>query len=145
MKYFILILIFCLFSNFNCFGQIKQINNKDFNKFLKALAMVESSNNPKAYNKSENAIGIYQIRKLYFIDAQRINPALQKYKHEDCYRPEVARLVVEAYLSKYSKQQTPEHWAKCHNGGLNYYKKTGRAKNNLEIYWGKINKQSARK
>lgn len=117
-------------------------NNLTFNFFLSALAKVESNNNPKSYNLKENAIGIYQIRELYFIDAQRFNPALKKYNHKDCFDPEVSRLVVTAYLSHYeSMSVSVNDWgslAKCHNGGLNWRKKTGQAKINLDKYWLKV-------
>lgn len=132
--------ILCFSLVFVCFQVISaDLNNKsNFNSFLITLGKIESSNNPRAYNKKENAIGIYQIRLLYFKDAQRINPELKKYSHNDCYNPEISKLVVSAYILRYSKQNNIENWAKCHNGGLNYYKKTGKVKNNLEKYYRKF-------
>jgi len=43
----------------------------DFESFLSAIAKVESNNNPKAFNSKELAVGKYQIRPKYFIDAKR--------------------------------------------------------------------------
>lgn len=120
-----------------CNNSVNKVNTT----FLKALAQVESSNNPRAYNVSERAIGIYQIRKLYFIDALKFNPQLKKYKHKDCYRPAVARLVVTSYLTKYAPSGKYEDMARCHNGGLNWKKATGQKKKNLDKYWLKIKKE----
>src|SRR3990167_3030007 len=73
--------------------------------FFKALGQVESGGSVKAYNKIENAIGIYQIRKLYFTDAQKFNLELKKYKHENCFDERISRQVVLAYFQKYGKNE----------------------------------------
>ncbi len=109
-------------------------------EFLNALARVESSNNPKAYNPGENAIGIYQIRKAYFIDAQRIDKSLIKYNHQDCFNPEIAERVVNAYLSRYCKSNSFEDMARCHNSGPNWKNK----KDLTNKYWKKIQKELAK-
>ncbi len=114
-------------------------------KFFKALGQVESAGNVKAYNKNENAIGIYQIRKLYFIDAQKFNPELKKYKHKDCFSEQISKQIVLAYFQKYGKNELKnkdwESLAKLHNGGCNWKNKTGKAKQNLEICRNKIKKE----
>ena len=47
-------LIFSIFSlNLTVFGQSEE--------FFNTLGQIESGSNPKAYNKKENAVGIYQI------------------------------------------------------------------------------------
>ena len=91
--------IFCLF--YSLISESAEITDG----FFKALGQVESGQNPKAYNKNENAIGIYQIRKLYFIDAQNFAPELRKYRHEDCFNEKISRKIVLAYLSKYCKNR----------------------------------------
>lgn len=126
-----------IFSVFRCFSA-DLVVNQQFTTFLKVLGKVESSNNPRAFNKSENAIGIYQIRKLYFIDAQRINPELKKYKHEDCFNVEISKLVVKAYLSRYCKENNMESWARCHNSGPNWKNKF----NLTNKYWARFEKLS---
>lgn len=104
--------------------------------FFNALAAVESSGNPKAYNKKEKAIGIYQIRPAYFADAQKANPELRKYRHDDCYRPEVAKKAVKAYMSRYCKGGTLEDMARAHNAGWNWKNKKQLTNN----YWQKVKK-----
>lgn len=107
-------------------------------EFLIILGRVESSNNPKAYNKSENAIGIYQIRLLYFKDAQQFDKNLIKYSHSDCFSPEISKKVVIAYLSKYCKKNDFESWARCHNSGPNWKNK----KHLTNKYWKKFLEKS---
>lgn len=105
--------------------------------FFKALGQVESGQNPKAYNKIENAIGVYQIRKLYFTDAQNFAPELRKYKHKDCFDEKISKKIVLAYLSKYCKNGSFEDFARCHNSGPNWKNK----KHLTEKYWHKIKKE----
>lgn len=109
----------------------------NFDQFLAALGKVESDNNPAAYNAKENAVGIYQIREKYFIDAQTFDPALRKYKHKDCFRADIAKKVVIAYLSKYCKEKNFESWARLHNSGPAWSKK----KHLTDKYWLKIKAQ----
>ena len=106
----------------------------DLNKFLDAVAKVESSGNAKAINKKESAFGLYQIRPAYFKDSG------VKAKHSDVFRPEVARKVVLAYFQKYEptalKNLDFETLARCHNGGCGW-RKNKAATNG---YWKKIQK-----
>ncbi len=136
LKYLLIFPLFLL--NNTCFSS----NLTNFNHFLGILARVESSNNPKAYNKSENAIGIYQIRLNYFIDATKYDKNLAKYEHSDCFNPEISKLVVKAYFGKYSKTNDFEEWARLHNGGPNWKNKTGKSKENLNRYWENFQKKS---
>lgn len=118
-------------------------NNKEFNRFLDALAFVESSNNPKAYNSKEGAIGIYQIRNKYFLDAQNFNPKLKKYSHKNAFRPEIAKIIVISYFQKYEQNNlNKENWealARCHNSGPGWKSK----KSKTEKYWNKVKKELA--
>lgn len=115
-----------------------------FDEFAKSLARVESSNNPKSFNSKENAIGLYQIRPLYFKDAQVFDKDLAKYTHKDCFDPRVAKRVVWAYFMKYEKTSLIngnwENLAKLHNGGCGWKSKTGKVKSNLDTYWTKVQK-----
>ena len=106
----------------------------DLNKFLDAVAKVESSGNAKAINKKESAFGLYQIRPGYFKDSG------VKAKHSDVFRPEVARKVVLAYFQKYEptalKNLDFETLARCHNGGCGWRKH----KSATNEYWQKVKK-----
>ena len=124
--------------NFHCFSA----QNKDFGLFLNILGQIESSNNPKAYNKKEKAIGIYQIRLNYFKDAQQFNPKLRKYTHKNCFDPLISRWVVKSYMRHYEpkalKENDFETLARCHNGGCNWRNK----KELTNKYWQKFLKIS---
>lgn len=102
--------------------------------FFAALGKVESSNNSKAVNKKETALGIYQIRPAYFKDAN------VKGNHEQVFDPVFARRVCEAYFKKYEKKAFDngdfETLARCHNGGCGW-RKNPSATNG---YWQKIKK-----
>lgn len=128
----ILFIVFLLNTNGSA-----QINEK----FFKALAIIESGNNPMAYGRKRNEIGIYQIREAYFIDAQNINSdkankyGLNNVSHKDCFNPEISKRVVRAYLEYYSKgNYNIERLARIHNGGPKPpIKKTN-------VYWLKFQK-----
>lgn len=119
----------------------------DFEHFFSILSRLESSGNAKAYNKHENAIGIVQIRPDYFKDARDFDKNLLKYTHNDCFDPEISKLVVKAYLSRYCKNNYSfEHWAKIHNGGGQYYlNKNKKYQENLDKYWNKFSRLNKQK
>lgn len=106
----------------------------DLNKFLDALAKVESSGNTKAINRKETALGIYQIRPAYFKDSG------VKGNHADVFKPEVAKKVVLQYFKKYEptalKNLDFETLARLHNGGCGWRKHKDATNN----YWKKIQK-----
>lgn len=131
-RFFLILAFFCQITVFSA----------NFEQFKAALATVESNSNPKAYNKAENAIGIYQIRLLYFLDAQSFDKSLTKYSHKDCFNVEISNKVIEVYFLRYGfedlKNQNWKALAKLHNGGLNWRKKPAGAQKRLEIYWQKV-------
>jgi len=108
------------------------LNAESLDTFFAALAKVESSNNPKAINTKETALGIYQIRPAYFKDAG------VKAKHSDVFKPEIAKRVVLAYFQKYEptalKNLDFETLARCHNGGCGWR----RNKSATNMYWQKV-------
>jgi len=99
---------------------------------FRAMAQVESSGNPKAINAKETALGIYQIRPLYFLDARIKGP------HTQVYEPAIARRVCEKYFMRYEPKafisNDIETLARLHNAGPNWRKK------NTDGYWNKIKK-----
>lgn len=110
------------------------INAANMDNFFAALAKVESSNNPKAINKKENALGVYQIRAAYYKDSNVIG------KHTDVYNPVIAKKVVLAYFNRYEPKAVLnndfETLARCHNGGCGWR----RNKSLTDGYWNKIKK-----
>ena len=91
--------------------------------FLAALAAVESGGDDNAVNRAENAVGRYQIRACYLVDANRILGT--HYEHIEMRDPEIAEAVVRAYLTHYGdalarrtgRPVTRADLARIHNGG----------------------------
>jgi hypothetical protein len=110
----------------------------DFDDFLDALSWVESSHNDRAIGDGGRSIGRYQITKLYFIDAQKQEAGLGNNTWEDCFDPEVAKIVVRAYMSKYEpsavRNKDWETLARLHNSGPDWRSK----KYLTNKYWNKV-------
>jgi soluble lytic murein transglycosylase-like protein len=102
--------------------------------FFAALGKVESSGNPKAVNKKENALGIYQIRPAYFQDSK------VKGNHSQVFDPVFARSVCEAYFKRYAPEAYAkgdfESLARLHNSGPSFAKR----KSLTDGYWSRIKK-----
>ncbi len=111
MKYLI-ILLFTL----NTYG----LEEVDYRRAFAAIAKIESSLNPNAYNRKENAVGIVQIRRLYLIDANEYLGT--KYSHSDCYDIDISYRLFKAYMKRY-KAKTLEECIRLHNGGCNWKRK----------------------
>jgi hypothetical protein len=73
-KYFVLFL--AIFVHFECLSR----DLVDFDRFWKILVEIESGGKTNAIGDGGKAIGIAQIHKAYFIDAQQFNKELNKYK-----------------------------------------------------------------
>ena len=99
-----------------------------FKALWQATCIVESSNNPLAYNAQEQATGIAQIRPIRLQD---YNKRTHKgYKLKDCYDPKISKEIWLYYANKIgfrNYEQIARQW----NG--KGYKTT--------IYWNKIKKQ----
>jgi hypothetical protein len=110
------------------------IHAASMDSFLKAMAFVESSGNPQAENKSEKALGLYQIRPAYLTDTHL------HYKHSEMVNPTKARAVVLAYFNRYEpqavKQNNFETLARLHNAGPGWRKRMQSTNN----YWQRIQK-----
>jgi len=108
--------------------------------FLLALALVESSNNPRAIGDDGMSWGLYQIRPVYVEDVNRILGA-EEYTHRDAFNPAHAERMVEVYLDHYATPErlgrpvTDEDRARIHNGGPNGWRKTATVG-----YWAKVRK-----
>lgn len=116
-----------------CDGAV-QISEYNFDDLLKAIATVESGNNPSAHNKAEDAVGLYQIRKIYVDDINRIlgKPHFSYKNRWSAYK---SRLMVGVYLNHYGRGKTIEQLARIHNGGPR-----GHEKKATEKYWLKVKK-----
>jgi len=97
---------------------------------LKVLAIIESSNNPLAWNESEDAIGIYQIRNCVVED---VNWKFEKeFKHEDCYEVDASKEIFAYYMSMYDATDSYERVFRTWNGGPK-----GMEKPSTISYWHK--------
>jgi len=99
---------------------------------LAAVAMVESSNNPLAYNPDEGAVGAYQIRQLAVTDLNRLWKA--NYKLEDFYDANLSMHAFMGYGHMYGAK-TAEEYCRIWNGGPKGMKKKA-----TEKYWHKVQK-----
>lgn len=105
-------------------------------KLLDAIATVESSGNPEAIGDNGNALGMYQIWNVYWMDAVEHSPEIGG-DYEDVFDPEYAESVVLAYWDRYGARcdYTLEGLAKIHNGGPR-----GHMKDVCAPYWEKVEK-----
>ena len=91
--------------------------------FLSALAAIESGGDYSAWNREEDAHGLYQIRPAYLSDANAILG--RKMDIWQMHDPSDAAAAVRAYLTRYGnayakrtgKPVTREVLARIHNGG----------------------------
>ncbi len=95
------------------------------------------------------AIGAYQIHKIYVDDVNRIlkfhkwqsvySPALH-YDYKDRWNKYLSRQMVYIYLRHYGEDKSLEDMARIHNGGPD-----GRKKKSTEEYWQKVKNRMAKK
>lgn len=64
---------------------------------LRAIATIESSNNPKAFNKRSGARGLFQITTPCLMDYNRAHPRA-RYGTGDLFNPVVARVIADWYF-----------------------------------------------
>ena len=97
-------------------------------RILCTLATVESGGDPSAYNPSEDAAGIFQIRPIYVRDVNRI-VGRAEFTLEDRWDVGRSAAMVAVYFSHYvtparlGREPTVEDYAKIHNGGPNGFRK----------------------
>ena len=136
----IFVFVFVVFVSATCFcGEVTE-------ELLDAIEQVESNCNPNAIGDKGNAVGSFQIWKIYVKDVNRIldlNNVKRKYTYEDRYSRKKSREMVRIYLEHYGKryekltgkEATEEIYSRIHNGGVNGWKKR------VTIpYWGKVKK-----
>jgi hypothetical protein len=108
-----------------------QMSEHEYRRIFTAIAKVESSLNPNAHNKSEDARGIVQIRKLYLKDANSFIRG--NVSHNQCFKVSASYTVFKAYMKRY-KAKTFEQCARLHNAGPKWRSKI-KATNG---YWNKV-------
>lgn len=99
---------------------------------INAVKIVESNNNPLAFNVSEQAAGILQIRPIMVREVNRL-VGYQKYTLEDRWDPTKSVGMFIDYQNAVNPDWCPELAAKKWNGG--YY---GERIPMTEIYWQKV-------
>jgi len=125
------------------------LTEKELTDVLTAIRTVESNNNPSAIGDSGNAIGVYQIWKVYHQDAIQYSGIGGKYR--DCLDPVYADKVVRAYMGRYATEKrlgrpvTQRDIAVMHNGGPRAVWAKGKKKQNVDKYWAKVQKELNKK
>lgn len=111
-----------------------------FEDLLDAIEWIESKGEPNAVGDNGNAVGSFQIWKVYVDDANRIfklyiRPMYRKdtFSYEDRWSRDKSREMVKIYLWHYGKDKSFEDMARIHNGGPNGYKKDC-----TKAYWAKV-------
>ena len=114
----------------------KQLKTKK--TLVDALILVESSGNPKAFNKKENACGCLQIRPIMVREVNRILRKQNKDKRftrKDRWDCGLAQEMFYIWMNYHHKNSSDEHIARNWNGGPRGYKKQS-----TEHYWHKVQK-----
>jgi len=130
-------------------------NNPDIYDLLDAIEQVESGGNSNAVGDNGEAIGSFQIHKIYVDDVNRLIKAepirynwagpRSLYTYEDRWDREKSRAMTYIYILHYSSiaewsgaerptiMERFEAMARIHNGGPNGYKKKS-----TKAYWQKV-------
>ena len=118
---------------------VQEVCASELDSLLNAIATIESSNDPNAYNAAEDAAGLYQISRIYLKDVNRIL-GYRKYILADRFDPQKSEEMVRIYLGHYGKNKTLEDIARIHNGGPRGWSRPATKK-----YWLKIKKWLTKK
>jgi len=107
-------------------------------RLLDAIEQVESGGKADAVGDNGNAVGSFQIWKIYVDDVNRILGE-DRYTYSDRLSPILSREMVKVYIRHYAtekrlkREPTLQDMARIHNGGGNGYKKECTKK-----YWIKV-------
>ena len=106
----------------------------DHDELLGFISDVESGGDPNAVGDGGNALGMYQIWRIYWQDAVEHDPSIGGV-YGDVVDPEYAERIVLAYWDRYGSRvdYSLEGLARIHNGGPNGHTKTA-----TDPYWEKI-------
>lgn len=112
---------------------------KQTKSLVDALILVESSGNPKAFNKKENAVGCLQIRPIMVREVNRIlrkQKSDQRFTKEDRWDCGKSKEMFYIWVNYHHKDSSDEKIARNWNGGARGYKKQS-----TEHYWYKVNNE----
>lgn len=82
--------------------EVQVSDNNDLLRLIEAIATIESDNNSMAFNASENAVGILQIRPIMVLEVNRICELLKlplKFVDEDRWDAKESRRMALIYFS----------------------------------------------
>ena len=96
---------------------------------LDKIAMIESSGNPLAWNKSDDSRGLFQITPICLKEWNNFH-ASKRYTMQDLWNPSINREIAEWYITKripqmirhYGKPVTDENIIISFNAGISYVK-----------------------
>ena len=103
-----------------------------------ALILIESSGNPKAFNKKENACGCLQIRPIMLREVNRILRKQnndKRFTKEDRWSCGLSQEMFYIWRNYHHENSSDEIIARNWNGGPRGYKKQS-----TEHYWNKVQK-----
>ena len=94
-------------------------NDSVYNNLIKAIAFIESSNNPLSVSKDKKYVGLLQISKILVDDCNRII-GKEKYTYDDRYNPTKSIEMFKIYQKHYNPNNDFEHAIRLWNGGPHY-------------------------
>jgi hypothetical protein len=108
--------------------------------FFQAIGKVESNNNDAAIGDHSNAIGRYQIWRVYYLDAKEFDKSIT-FSYESLTNKANSEKVMRAYFKRYEPQALKEgNWeilSRLHNAGPNWKNKISKT----DSYWRKVKKE----
>lgn len=116
-KRFFTLLLLVISFNLNIFSK-----GFDWTRVLKAIATVESSNNPKAVGKG-GSVGLLQITPILVRDCNKIledKKSNKRYTLNDRFNPEKSKEMFVLIQEKYNPSNNIEKAIRIWNGGPNY-------------------------
>jgi soluble lytic murein transglycosylase-like protein len=99
---------------------------------MKALAEIESSNNPKAYNKRTQARGLYQITPVVFRQFKEHDPQ-NPFTIQALFEPNMAKFVADWYLDWLAQRcDTVDEILIAWNWGYGHWRKWANKGGNMD-------------
>jgi hypothetical protein len=109
------------------FSSDETIDTTHWDKVIDAIIQVESRGNPNAYNKSSDATGAMQIKKIVVDDCNEYLKKLNKkrrFTYEDRWDVQKSKEMFVLIQMRYNKTNDIEKAARIWNGGCCYTKES---------------------